>query len=72
MLLGEIHHEGLPLPRDEQHMHPDKIVEDPPCRGILHPLAFLVGKRRMLLFERPTEAGLSSRIDEETDGHDHQ
>src|SRR5712664_1848965 len=47
-------------------------MEHPACRGVLPPLAFLVWKRGVLLFECPTDAILYSRIDEQTDGHHHQ
>src|SRR5947209_7121966 len=32
VLHGEMHHEGLPLPRDAEHMNPHKILEDPARR----------------------------------------
>ena len=71
VLVGQIEHEE-PLPRDVEHMHPHKGVEDPPCDGVLDAGALLVWKRRPVLLERAADAILSGRIDEQTDRHDHQ
>ena len=70
-LLGEMEHQG-PLPRKASQVDPHKVMEHPACRGVLHPLAFVVWQRGLLLFECPTDAILSSRRDEPTDGHHHQ
>ena len=56
VLLGEIDHQGRPLPRDEEHMNPDKILEDPSCRRVLHGFALLVGKRRVMLLQGGTDS----------------
>ena len=71
VLVGQIAHEE-PLPRDGEPMHPHKGVEDPPCGGGLDALAFLIRKGGLVRLERVTDAILSGRIDEHTDGHDHQ
>ena len=64
MLRGEIHHEVFPLPRDEEHVNPHEIVEDPPrCRG-LHSFALLIGERRIVGFERLTDAVFQGGIDQ--------
>ena len=55
VLFGEIEHQR-PLPRKTAQVNPDKVMEDPAGRGVLHPLAFLVGTRRVLRFERWTDA----------------
>ena len=71
MFVGQIEHEE-PLPRDGEPMHPHKVVQDPPRGGVLDALAFLVWKRRPVLLERAADAGLSGRIDEQTNSHHHQ
>src|SRR6266849_1041140 len=43
VLFGQVYHHG-PLPRDEEHMHPDNVVEHPARRGVLDRFAFLIGK----------------------------
>ena len=69
--VGQMEHEA-PLPRNGEHMHPHKVVEDPPRGGGLDALAFLVWKRRPVLLERAADAVLSGRIDEPTNRHHHQ
>jgi hypothetical protein len=58
MLLSEMHPQGVPLPRDAAHMNPDKVLEYPACCRMLHQLALLVGKRRVMVLERLTDTGL--------------
>jgi hypothetical protein len=55
--LSEVEYEG-PLPREEQQMNPQNIVQDPPCGWILHRLSLWIGKGRSLLLERLTDAVL--------------
>src|SRR6266498_5829307 len=69
--LGEIHHEVVPLPRDEQHMNSDKVMEDPPCSGRLSGFAFLVRKRGPMVPKRGANARLQRRIYQQAHGHDH-
>ena len=71
MLVGQIEHEE-PLPRAIEHMNPHKVVEDPPCGGVLDALAFLVWKGGCVVLERVANAVLSGRIDAQTDGHHHE
>ena len=59
------------LSRDAQDMNPHKVVEPPPCGGMLDALAFLVRKGRLVVLERVTHAGLSGCIAEQTEGHHH-
>src|SRR6266496_5395296 len=72
MLLGEIHHDRVPLPPDTEHMNSYEIVEDPPRRGVLHRFAFLVGKRRVMRLQGCTNAILQRGIHQQTHGHDHE
>jgi len=58
MVLGEIHDQGVPLPRDAEHMHPDKVMEHPACCGVLHRFARLVGNGRVMVLEDLTDAVL--------------
>ena len=71
VLFGEIEHQG-PLPRGEEQVNPDKILEDPACRWVLDRFACLMRKRRVMLLEGFADAILQSRIDEQTHRHDHQ
>ncbi len=71
VLFGEMEHER-PLPRKTAPVHPDKVMEDPAGRGVVHPLAFVVGKRRVLLFERWTDAVCSGGGHQQAHGHHHQ
>ena len=50
VLVGQIEHEE-PVPRDEEHMNPHKVVEDPPRGGMRDALAFLVGKGGFVILE---------------------
>ncbi len=52
-------------------MNPDKVLEDPAGRGMLHPLAFVVGKRRLLRLERCAEAICEGGVHEQAHGHHH-
>ena len=45
VFLGEVDNE-VRLAGDTQHMNANKGVEDPPCRGVLDTLAFLVWQWR--------------------------
>jgi len=72
MLLGEMHHESVPLPRDAEHMHPYASVEAPPRRGMLHRWAFVVGTRRVLRLQGGAHAGLPRGIHQHTPRHDHE
>jgi hypothetical protein len=56
MLLGEVHYHGVPLPRDAEHMNPDKVMEHPACCGVLHRFALLVGKCRVVVLKDLTDA----------------
>jgi hypothetical protein len=58
MLLGEVHYQGVPLPRDAEHMNADKVMEHPTCCGVLHQFALLVGKCRVVVQEDLTDAVL--------------
>lgn len=53
-------------------MHPDKGVEDPARRRVLHGCAVLVGKRRVLGLEGLTDTICSGRIHQQAHRHDHQ
>ena len=57
-MLGEVHYQGVPLPRDAEHMNPDKVMEHPACCGVLHRFALLVGKCRVVVLEDLTDAVL--------------
>ena len=71
VLFRQVDHDG-PLLRDEQHMNPDKVMEDPPCGRVLGSFAFLVRKRRPLVLERMANAVFQGRIHQQTDRHHHQ
>ena len=45
-----------PLPRDQEHVNPDKILEDPPRRWVLDASAFLVRKSRPLVLQHGADA----------------
>jgi hypothetical protein len=51
---------------------PHKIMQHPARRRLLNPLPRLVGTRRLMLFERFTEAVCQSGLHQHTDRHDHQ
>jgi hypothetical protein len=72
MHLGEIQHDGVPLPRDAEHMNPDKVMEHPARCGVLHRLALLIRKRGVLLLEGGANTILSSGIYQQAHRHDHQ
>jgi hypothetical protein len=72
MHLGEIQHDGVPLPRDAEHMNPDKVMEHPARCGVLHRLALLMRKRGVLLLEGGANTILSSGIYQQAHRHDHQ
>lgn len=65
--LGKIAHQR-PRPRKAEQMDPNQVMAHPAGRRVLHPLAFVIGKRRVRLFARLTDAGRESRIDAYTDG----
>jgi hypothetical protein len=71
VLFSEVEHAG-PLPRDKQHMNPDKVVKHPPGGGMLDTLAFLVRKRHPLGLEGSADAVFQGHIDQQTHGHHHQ
>ena len=71
MLLGEIHHDSVPLPPETEHMNSSERVEDPPRRGVLHRLACLVGKRRVMRLQGGTNALRQRGIHQPTHGHAH-
>jgi hypothetical protein len=43
MYFSEIYHQGGPLPRDEEHMNPNKVMEHPACCRVLYRLPFWLG-----------------------------
>jgi hypothetical protein len=57
VFVGQIEHEE-PLPRNVEHMNPHKVVEYPPCGGVLVALAFLVRKGGGVVLERIANAVL--------------
>lgn len=71
MLLCEIEHQGS-LPRDQEHVNPHKILEDPPCRWVLHRLPLVVGKGGGVVPQRFANAILQRRIQQQAHGHHHQ
>jgi len=71
MLLSEIEYQG-PCSRDEQQMHPNKILEDPACRGGLGRFPLLIGTRRPMVLEHGAHAIFHSRIHQQTPRHDHE
>lgn len=54
MLLAEIHHQEVPLPRNAEDMNPAKGLEYPACCRILHRWSLVVGKRCVMILERLT------------------
>jgi hypothetical protein len=72
MLLSEMHHQEVPLPRNAEDMNPAKVLEYPACCRILHRLSLLVGKRRVMVLERLTNPVLSGSIHQQAHGHHHQ
>jgi hypothetical protein len=71
VLVGQMKHEQ-PLPRDGEHMNPHEVVKDPPCSRVHNPSPFLVWAGRSVLLEGLADAVFEGRIDESTDGHDHE
>ena len=53
-------------------MHPHEVVQDPPGSRGQNPSPFLVWEGRSVLLEGRADAVCEGRIDEETDGPDHQ
>jgi hypothetical protein len=72
MHLGEMQHDGVPRPRDAEHMHADKVMEHPARCGVLHRLALLMRKRGVLLLAGGANTRLSSGIYQSAHRHDHQ
>jgi hypothetical protein len=70
MLLSEIQHHR-PLPRDEEPMDPDKILEDPPRRRVLHGVPLLVRKRCAVVLEGLANAVLQCGIAQQPHRHHH-
>lgn len=71
MLVCEIEHQG-PLPRDQEHGHPHKILEDPPRRWVLYRVPFLVGKGGAVILQRFADAILQRCIYQQAHRHHHQ
>jgi hypothetical protein len=71
VLFRQVDDEG-PLLRDEQHVYPDNIMEDPSCGRGLGAFAFLIRKLRALLPERRAKAVFQGCIHQQTDRHHHQ
>ena len=71
MLIGEIQHDG-PLSWSDEEMNAHKIMQHPPGRWILHTFPLLIGKGRVMLLKRLTNAVLEGRIHQQTHGHDPQ
>jgi hypothetical protein len=69
VLLGEIDYQGRPLPRAEEHMNPDQILEDPSCRRVLHGLALRVRTRRVRRLQGGTDAVCSGSVHQQTYRH---
>ncbi len=67
----EVQYHG-PLPRPDQQMNPSKVVEDPPRRGILDRLSFLIGKCHLMVPEGLADTVLQGGIDQQTHRHHHQ
>ena len=53
-------------------MHPDKVVEDPARCRVLHGVAVLVGKRRVMVLEGLPDTIVSGRLHQQAHRHDHQ
>jgi hypothetical protein len=70
VLLREVE-DDIGLSRETQDMNPNKVVEHPPCGGVLDTFAFLIRKGGLVVRERVANAVLSGCIDEHTDGHPH-
>src|SRR4029434_1829918 len=71
VLVGQIqNHESLSW--DVEHMNANEVVEHPACGRVLNAFAFLVGEGRSVLLEGLADTVFEGRIDESTDGHDHQ
>jgi hypothetical protein len=71
MLLGEIQYQR-PLPGDEEHVNPHKIVKDPPRCRILYRGALLVRKGCSVVLQGVANAVLQRRIHEQAHRHHHQ
>jgi len=61
-----------PLPRDQEHVNPDKILEDPPRRWVLHRLPCLVGKSGALILQRVAHAILPRGLPQQAPRHHQQ
>jgi hypothetical protein len=71
MRFVEVQSQG-PLSRPHQQMNPDKVLEDPPRRGRLDRLSFLIRKRRLMVPQGLADAILQGGIDQQTHRHYHQ
>lgn len=71
MRLCEIAHQA-PLPRDQEYMNPDKILEDPPHRRVLHRLPFVVGKGGAAILQRLAHAIRQRRVYQQAHRPHHQ
>jgi hypothetical protein len=71
MLLREIEHQGS-LPREVQQMNPYKVMEDPALGRVLHWLAIVVGRCRVMVLQGFANARLQRHIDQQTHRHHHQ
>jgi hypothetical protein len=68
-MLFQIKHEYLAR-LDNEQMNAYKQLKKPAHGGVLHGLAFLVGKRLLLLFEGLTEAVFQGGLEQQREGHD--
>ena len=61
-----------PLPRDQEHVNPDNILEDPPRRGVLHRWPGWVGKSGAWILQRVAHAILPRGLPQQAPRHHQQ
>jgi hypothetical protein len=70
MFLSEIEN-NRPLACLTKHVNPHKRMKDPTSRRMLHGFPLLIGKRRIVVFERFADAVFSGGIHQQAHGHHH-
>jgi hypothetical protein len=68
MRVGEREAQG-PLPRDQEHVNPDNILEDPPRRGVLPRWPCWVGKSGSVILQRVVNAILPRGLPQQAPRH---